>query len=323
MPQCRQVSVVIAARNAEDSIGRAVLSALEQTEVAEVIVVDDASTDETGTAAHDVAPGDPRLDVIRTERNIGPAAARNLAIGRSSAPFIALLDADDCFLPGRLGHLLDLPDWDMAADNITFFSGAIPSLPRGSDRIETLDLVRFVEGNFSRKGENRGELGFLKPVLRREFLHRHGLGYDEHLRLGEDYDLYVRCLQRGARFVLTHRVGYLAEVRETSLSSHHTTSELSALVAATDRHIETAATAEARYAMRAHRRQLVNRYLLRAFLDRKSAGGVMAALAFALRPPSRLAPIAMGVLADKLRGSSNGGSRVRTTLLPVSDASGA
>ena len=75
-------------------------------------------------------------------------------------------------------------------------------------------LVDFVEGNLSQKGAARCELGFLKPVMRRAFLERHGLRYDPQLRLGEDYDLYTRCLMKGARFALSHRVGYRAEVRE-------------------------------------------------------------------------------------------------------------
>lgn len=324
MPQSHEVSVVIAARNARETIGSAVASALGEPEVSEVILVDDASSDGTGSAALEIAADDPRLQVIRVERNIGPAAARNLAIGRSTAQYVALLDADDRFVPGRLGHLLAIPGWDLAADNIAFHSGSEPDLSSGSEQVERVDrlnLAQFVEGNLSGDA-NRGELGFLKPVIRRSFLERHGLAYDETIRLGEDYDLYVRCLQHGARFMLSHRVGYLARVREDSLSSRHGTADLAALLAATERHLRTEVSAEARRSMRRLRRQVRNRLLLREFLDRKATGGLGAALAFALAPPTRFAPIAKGILRDKLRSSRTPGAGVRDTLLPVSGAAG-
>jgi glycosyltransferase involved in cell wall biosynthesis len=58
------VAVLIAAHNAAATIGAAVRSALAQPEACEVIVVDDASTDGTGTAALAAAQGDTRLHVL-------------------------------------------------------------------------------------------------------------------------------------------------------------------------------------------------------------------------------------------------------------------
>lgn len=300
MPPLPQIAVVIAARNAESSIGAAVVSALAEPEVAEVVVVDDASTDGTARAARDAAGGDARLTVLSEESNVGPAAARNRAIRESSAPFIAILDADDRFAPGRFARLLALPDWDMAADNIAFVrEGEAPA--RGEDaRTKRLDLKAFVRGNLSSKGVERGELGFLKPVVARRFLLRHGLAYDPALRLGEDYDLYVRCLLAGARFALTHSVGYVATIRGESLSARHRTEDLAALLAASERHLSAARGPEDRAAIRAHRDEVRARYLLRAFLDLKSREGAAAALRFALSPPSRLGPVATGILRDKL-----------------------
>ena len=320
MSHSRCVSVIIAAHNARTTIGNAIISALDQNEVSEVIVVDDASTDETADAATEAGGGESRLKILRSEINIGPAAARNLAIRHGTAPYIAVLDADDRFVPGRLGRLLKFPDWDMAADDIAFFSGAATSPPQGTNRTETLDLVRFVQGNLTGQRGDRGELGFLKPVIRREFLETQMLSYDEGIRLGEDYDLYVRCLQKGARFVLSHRVGYLAEIRANSLSSRHTTEDLANLLAATERHLATETDADARRAMALLSRQIRNRWLLRQFLDRKATRGRAAALAFAFAPPTRLAPIARGIWADKVRNRTGGDPPTRTTLLSVSDA---
>ncbi len=301
------VSVIITARNAKATIGDAVTSALDQPEVSEVIVVDDASDDATSDATRAAAKDDTRLVILRQEANIGPAAARNLAIARSTAPFIAILDADDYLLPGRFGPLFTQPGWDLIADNIVFVSDEIPgridgsALPRHTGESELLDLATFIRGNIAQKNVKRGELGFLKPVIRKSILPTANQIYDPGLWLGEDYDLYVRLMLAGARFRLSRRIGYAARVRSDSLSGRHRTGDLYALLQASKRHVAAAGQfPAAAAAMRDHQRQLRARYLLRAFLDCKAQRGPGAALAFALAPPTNIGPIALGVLADKL-----------------------
>jgi succinoglycan biosynthesis protein ExoO len=73
------VSVVIQAYNAQKTIRNAIYSVLEQTVCElEVIVVDDASTDGTVQAVEAVR--DPRLRLLRSRRNYGPTAARNMGV---------------------------------------------------------------------------------------------------------------------------------------------------------------------------------------------------------------------------------------------------
>jgi glycosyltransferase involved in cell wall biosynthesis len=93
------VAVIIAAHNREQWVQRAVNSALAQRPhpPAEVIVVDDCSTDDTGAAAR--AAG---ATVIRHGRNLGAAAARNTGAGAATQPWIAPLDSDDRWLPHML-----------------------------------------------------------------------------------------------------------------------------------------------------------------------------------------------------------------------------
>lgn len=321
------VAVIITARNAEETIGDAVWSALTQPEVSEVVLVDDASSDATSARALAAAGGDQRLVVLRQDVNIGPSSARNLAVARSAAPFIAILDADDYLLPGRFTQLFRHTGWDIIADNIVFVPDTAvgrvdpEDLPRGGGGSERLDLAAFVQGNISRPSVQRGELGFLKPVLRRSVLPKDQPIYDPALWLGEDYDLYVRLLLQGARFRLIRHVGYAARVRANSLSGRHRTADLQALLAATQRHILAAGKhSAAQRAMREHQRQLCNRYLLRSFLDRKAERGMAAALAFALSPPANLVPIVAGILGDKLaalRPLARTPPPARRLLLPV------
>ncbi|MCD1262356.1 glycosyl transferase family A [Shinella sumterensis] len=306
MIQQEKVCVIIAAKDAEKTIGRAVRSALAQPEVDEVVVVDDGSDDRTLAAAAAADDTSRRLDIIRFRTNRGPSAARNHAIAVSRAPLISILDADDFFFPGRFRRMLACPDWDFIADNIAFMPEA--ELTRQPDdfapRPRRLGLADFVLGNISRRGAPRGELGFLKPVMRRAFLDAHDLRYREDMRLGEDYELYVRALLAGARYTVIESCGYGAVVRADSLSGQHRTKDLEALYEA-ERSILSAGNvpSEAEHAMRRHCRQIGRRHALRHFLDRKREGGARAALAYAVKNPSAMPAIAGDILRDKLQAA--------------------
>jgi glycosyltransferase involved in cell wall biosynthesis len=91
------VSAVIPAYNAELTISDAIQSVLAQTyEIAEIIVVDDGSSDHTS----EVAARFPRTQVIRRP-NGGPGAARNTGIHAASGEWIAFLDSDDAWAPRK------------------------------------------------------------------------------------------------------------------------------------------------------------------------------------------------------------------------------
>ncbi|WP_435268134.1 glycosyltransferase family 2 protein [Shinella sp. BE166] len=298
-----RVCVIIAAKNAEETIGRAVRSALAEPEVAEVVVVDDGSNDGTLAAARDAEDGSGRLELIRFKVNRGPSAARNHAIAISRAPLISILDADDFFFPGRFRQMLACEGWDFIADNIAFMEKADLSRKPAqfAPRPKKLDLKTFVLGNISRRGAPRGELGFLKPVMRRAFLDTHGLRYREEMRLGEDYELYVRALVAGARYTVIESCGYGAVVRANSLSGQHRTKDLEALRDAERAILATGdVPSEAAAVMRRHCRQIADRHALRHFLDSKREAGAGAALGYAFANPAAMPAIAGGILRDKL-----------------------
>jgi glycosyltransferase involved in cell wall biosynthesis len=94
------VSVVIPAYNATRTIKHTLLSVTRQTVAdIEVIVVDDGSTDETGEVA--VSLKDDRVRVVR-QQNTGHAGARNTGIAGAIGKYIAVVDADDLWLPHKL-----------------------------------------------------------------------------------------------------------------------------------------------------------------------------------------------------------------------------
>jgi glycosyltransferase involved in cell wall biosynthesis len=94
------VSIIIPTRNAAGWLARAIFSIGPMAE-AEILVVDDRSTDSTAGLLAEFATHDPRLRVL-TGAGEGAAAARNLAIAAARAPLIAFLDADDRWRLGKL-----------------------------------------------------------------------------------------------------------------------------------------------------------------------------------------------------------------------------
>lgn len=230
------VDVVIAAWNRSDTIERAVSSALREPEVRTIFVVDDGSTDDTAARAGRIGVQDSRVIVSGSPTNRGPSAARNRALALSSAPWVAILDGDDFFLPGRIAKLLAAADgFDFVGDDILQIDEARigraepqPAFARQSGPWR-LDFETFVMGNASWRGAARRELGFVKPLVRRSFLDRYRLEYEETLRLGEDYALYAHAMALGARFVMLPPCGYVSVTRPNSLSGAHTKQDLERL----------------------------------------------------------------------------------------------
>jgi glycosyltransferase involved in cell wall biosynthesis len=93
-----RISVIIPTHSRPDHLARAVNSALRAGEDVEVIVVDDASADETAEVCRSLEG----IKYVRLDRNQGVAGARNVGVLASSADFIAFLDDDDVRLPGTL-----------------------------------------------------------------------------------------------------------------------------------------------------------------------------------------------------------------------------
>lgn len=225
-----RTAFIIAAYNAEATLERAVMSALAEPETAEVCIVDDASRDGTAALAQALAARDPRVSVHILPANAGPAAARNLAIARTTSPWLTILDADDYVLQGRLNRLhAGAHEADLIGDVLIRRREGEPLAWSPSPLApERLGLTRFLLGNL---GGSQGplDLGFLKPLMRRSFLDQHGLRYREDMRLGEDYQLYARALAKSARFLICGEAGYISVERAGSLSHDHSEIDLQRL----------------------------------------------------------------------------------------------
>jgi succinoglycan biosynthesis protein ExoO len=221
------VSFIVAAYNAAPFIRQSIESALDQAGVSvEVVVVDDASSDDTGGIMRALAGEDERIVYIRRETNGGPSAARNAAIARAKGRWIAILDADDLILPGRSRRLLDIAlasGADLVADNFERFrregeTGGQTMIPAGREPyLFTVDTASFLRENRAFGGA-RFTLGAVKCMFRADFLRAHGIAHREGLDFGEDFLIILKCLLAGARFVVTSESFYRYRMHEASQS---------------------------------------------------------------------------------------------------------
>ncbi|MEA5602290.1 glycosyltransferase family 2 protein [Nostoc sp. UHCC 0252] len=220
-----KVSVIIPAYNTEAYIAKAIESALEQTlNDIEVIIVDDGSSDQTVEVAKSFS--DQRLKVIVNQQNLGAAAARNRALRAAQGEWVAVLDSDDWYAPERLEKLVFLAEKtnaDMIADDLYLIHDGATSpwstlIEESGERIDEIlqvDIVYFVETDVY--GQPGLHLGLSKPLFKREFLVKHGIKYDEEIRMGQDFWLDMKCLIKGARFFIEPKPYYFYRSRPGSL----------------------------------------------------------------------------------------------------------
>jgi glycosyltransferase involved in cell wall biosynthesis len=210
-------SVIIPAYNVSSMIGRAIRSAAAQTlPPFEILVIDDCSTDHTVEVVKALGREIPSLRLLSTPANGGPSAARNAGLREAKADWIALLDADDAWKPGRLERLSEVASAtsaDFVADNLVMwdpvaqaqFKPTYFELPEPRKQITLLDMFR-ADDNFN---FSKASFTLMKPIFRRKFLAEHKLEYNESMKVGEDFNFYVEGLFNGAKLILIDEAYYI------------------------------------------------------------------------------------------------------------------
>ena len=186
------VTVLLATHDGARYLGAAVDSVLNQTaRDLELLVVDDASTDETPDLLAAIA--DPRLRVLRNDVQRGLAASLNRGLDEAQGRFVARLDADDVALPTRLERQLER----IEATGVAALGTAIRDIDADG---KPGRLHQMPVGRRAVRWHALFSSPFFHPtvLVDRELLERHGLRYDVSFRESEDYDLWTRLLATGA-----------------------------------------------------------------------------------------------------------------------------
>ncbi len=292
------ISVIMANFRGASFIGAAIRSVLCQSHgTVEVIVSDDASDDESCDIVRQIASGDPRVRLIEAARRGGPARARNAALEAAKGDWIAIVDSDDLVEPDRLARMLGASrtlNADMVADDMVPFGNVAAQsgtmygalLAQGPYPISAVDLIVS-----DRPGGRSAPLGYTKALIRRAALG--DLRYDETLHNSEDFDLYLRLLLNGARFVLLPQATYLYRRHSASISHRLSVDVLIPLIEAHDKLPPTAP--EIATALKDRRKRLARALEYARLVDALKSRDAGGALLLLLRYPVLLTDLAESV----------------------------
>lgn len=191
------VSVIMPAFNAARFIDAAIASLLREHETVDldIIVIDDASTDDTRTIVEHFAREFREIRLLQNPRK-GIAAARNTGLDnvRADSRYIAFLDSDDVSFPGRLARQRSVlegnPDIDVLYGRVQMFSefDADALAPKKGSR------TKIIRGPYLQSAMFRPQL--IEKVGR----------FDETFRQGCDTDYVLRVVEQGATLVLDDEI---------------------------------------------------------------------------------------------------------------------
>ncbi len=205
------VSIIIPAYNVEKYLAEAVRSVLAQTYTnLELIIVNDSSTDSTGTIADTLAQDDARIRVIHNQSNKLRSGALNTGIQEAKGSYIGFLDADDLYksdkIEKQMAYLGVHPNIDMVYGDFEILCEDQPK----PMRIDSIEFTQDILGKL-RNAENKTEITLAEnthhaifgekyipscsPLIRREVFDI--VAFDESLANSEDYDLWLQIIGAG------------------------------------------------------------------------------------------------------------------------------
>jgi glycosyltransferase involved in cell wall biosynthesis len=210
-----QISIIIPVYNAEKFLEKAVYSALQQPQCGEVILIEDRSPDKCYDIAKRLAEVNPKVKLLThpNHENRGAGASRNMGMQEAKFPYIAFLDADDYYLPGRFIKteeiFLNQPEVDgvYEACGFEFHSEAAKeyeirdaklSDEKLKDHLYTITEEIAPDDFFYRWV--KGNIGYFQTnglTFKKDLLEKTG-NMDTELRLHQDTEFYYRLAAMGS-----------------------------------------------------------------------------------------------------------------------------
>ncbi len=201
------VSVVVPFHGDERFIEACLQSVLEQDYPNwELVAVDDCGGDGSAAIVERYATAEPRIRLVRHDRNRGLAAARNSGVAHARGTYVTFLDGDDFLFPDSLRSRVDAA---VAHDEDPSVAGSycgwqlVPEEAGTDEPIVAAPRERVVDFMVA-----AGENPFIAtaPLVRRDVVVA-VRGFDEEFRTAEDFDFWMRVLRHGYRFVPAGIVG--------------------------------------------------------------------------------------------------------------------
>jgi glycosyltransferase involved in cell wall biosynthesis len=190
MPGRPRVSVIITCYNLADVLPRAVASVDDPD--AEIIIVNDASPDDTAEVAARLAQDDGRIKIVTNESNLYLAESLNAGVRASRGRYLIMLDADNELAPGALRTLANTLDADQDVD-VAY--GSMTVVQEANDLTYTSGWpAAFV---YEQQMAHRNQIPSTS-MYRRKWHERAG-GYRRRCRTAEDADFWCRVTSLGAQ----------------------------------------------------------------------------------------------------------------------------
>ncbi len=217
-----QFSIIMPLYNKAPYVRKAVESVLGQTSGDyELIIIDNGSND--GSSEIVTKFTDPRIRIVRLEENVGVSNARNKGVEMATAPYIAFLDADDWWEPTFLEEMAGLIE---RHPNAGIYGTGYYIVKNSKKRMAPVGIDEgFAEGEINYCAVYAKTLCMpltsITVALPRAVFDESG-GFKPHLKLGEDFDLWVRiALKHKVVFLNKPLSNYNQDVDVTYRGTHH------------------------------------------------------------------------------------------------------
>lgn len=207
-----KISVIMAVRNDAINVRNSIVSMLDDiNKDDEVVIVDDASSDESGSVVRELITNDARVTLITNPNNIGLAASLNIAAFNAKNELLCRMDSDDINIKGRVGALREAfeSNNDLSLAGTNAFTFKVSSSQREG-------LIR----NPTRHGQLVTSLLFDSPMIHPSVIIRKSTfedvgGYNEKYTRCQDYELWCRMIKNGSVFQNIDIVGLGYRVNST------------------------------------------------------------------------------------------------------------
>lgn len=205
------LSVVIPLYNRKEYIGRCLYSVLDNApDDIEVIVVDNGSTDDSKSIVEQIV--DARLHLYSCPSK-GVSKARNLGISKAHGKYIVFVDSDDYVASDYISAMYNLqcghPEVDIFVFGLTKCNQDGQVIAKVCSEVLGYQPQKEFYQTFMAEQGQKGIYGFVSnKMIRRDFLKTHEICFNEHIRLAEDFDFYLRLFSKEPVLFFSDYCGY-------------------------------------------------------------------------------------------------------------------
>lgn len=200
------VSIIIPTYNVEKYIEEGIDSLLNQTYTnLEILIIDDCSTDNTVQIIKSKYSKNQKIKLYEKSQNLGPANSRNIGIKQSKGKYIALLDGDDYYAEDKIEKQVQLMELNLDIVACSTFLQCI-----GLKN----NIIKFSIDHSEIKDRQLLGCPIAHPsvMFRASFLKENNLYYNENFRYSEDYELFIRMIEKGGKFLTIPEALYMYRV---------------------------------------------------------------------------------------------------------------